>query len=72
MGAREKHAWLRLIRTPQIGSVTFWELLSHFGSGETALDALPEFAKRGAKFSAHSIPSAQAIEKSSKRLMPPG
>lgn len=26
-----KRAWLRLIRTPHVGGVTFWELLGHFG-----------------------------------------
>ena len=58
----EKRAWLRLSRTPQIGSVTFWELVSYFGNAETALKALPELAKRGARFSAHSIPTPQDIE----------
>jgi DNA processing protein len=58
----EKNAWLRLIRTPRIGSVTFWALLSHFGSADAALAALPEFARHGARFSARSIPSQAAIE----------
>ncbi|MBI4725050.1 MAG: DNA-protecting protein DprA [Rhodomicrobium sp.] len=57
----EKLAWLRLIRTPQIGGVTFWELLSHFGSAEAALEALPEFAKHGSRISPRSIPTAAAI-----------
>jgi DNA processing protein len=56
-----KRAWLRLIRTPHIGGVTFWELLSHFGSAEAALEALPEFAKLGSRISPGSIPAEAAI-----------
>jgi DNA processing protein len=41
----EKLSWLRLIRTPHIGVITFWELLSHFGSASAALEALPEFCE---------------------------
>ncbi len=60
LSEREKRAWLRLIRTPQIGGVSFWELLAHFGSAEAALEALPEFAVRGG-FSPRSIPSMNSI-----------
>jgi DNA processing protein len=55
-----KRAWLRLVRTPQIGGVTFWELLKHFGSAEAALDALPEFAQQGGR--AHKAPSDAMID----------
>ncbi len=57
-----KRAWLRLIRTPHIGGVTFWELLAHFGSAEAALEALPEFAKLGSRISVRSIPGQAAID----------
>ncbi len=56
-----KRAWLRLIRTPHIGGVTFWELLAHFGSAEAALEALPEFAKHGSRILPGSIPAEAAI-----------
>ncbi len=58
----EKRAWLRLIRTPHIGAVTFWELLSHFGSAGAALEALPEFAKYGSRISLRTISSVAAVE----------
>ena len=58
-----KRAWLRLIRTPHIGGVTFWALLAHFGSAEAAIEALPEFVKHGSRISARSIPAPAAIEK---------
>jgi DNA processing protein len=57
----EKRAWLRLVRTPQIGAVTFWDLLSQFGSAQAALEALPEFARIGSRVSVRSIPSANTI-----------
>ena len=59
---KTKRAWLRLIRTPHIGGVTFWELLSHFGSAEAALEALPEFARHGSRISVRSIASEAVID----------
>jgi DNA processing protein len=41
--------WLRLIRTPSIGPVTFRELINHFGSAAGALDALPGLLRRAGK-----------------------
>jgi DNA processing protein len=58
----ERLARLRLIRTPNIGGVTFWELLSHFGSATRALDALPEFAKYGSRVLTHNIPPLASVE----------
>src|SRR5687767_1464471 len=49
LSAGEKTAWLRLIRSDDIGPVTFRELLDHFGSAETALDAVPDLAARGGR-----------------------
>jgi DNA processing protein len=45
----ERLAWLRLIRSENIGPVTFHELLAHFGSAEAAIDAVPELATRGGR-----------------------
>ncbi len=47
LSARQRVAWLRLIRSDNIGPVTFRELINHFGSAEKALDALPELSRRG-------------------------
>lgn len=38
---------LRLIRSDNIGPRTFRSLLHHFGSARTALERLPDLAKRG-------------------------
>jgi DNA processing protein len=40
-------ARLRLIRSDQIGPITYFHLLARFGSAEAALDAIPELAARG-------------------------
>jgi DNA processing protein len=43
----EKLAWLQLARTPQIGPVTFAQLIGRFGSAAEAIMALPHLARRG-------------------------
>jgi DNA processing protein len=40
-------AKLRLIRSPNIGPVTYRQLISRFGNAKAALDALPDLAMRG-------------------------
>ena len=47
MGEASRRAWLRLIRSENVGPVTFRDLVNHFGSAREALDALPELARRG-------------------------
>ncbi|CAN5368353.1 DNA-processing protein DprA [soil metagenome] len=39
--------WLRLIRSDNVGPRTFRSLVNHFGSARTALERLPDLAKRG-------------------------
>ena len=68
----EKLAWLRLIRTPLIGVITFWELLSHFGSASAAIEALPEFAKFGSRVTARTIPTVAAAGAELKRAAAAG
>ncbi|MDI9349719.1 MAG: DNA-processing protein DprA [Candidatus Symbiobacter sp.] len=45
----EKIDWLRLLRSDQIGPVTFLHLLERFGTARAALEALPDLARRGGK-----------------------
>ena len=42
----QKIAWLRLIRTPNVGPQTFRQLIKRTGSAEAAIDALPTLASR--------------------------
>lgn len=39
--------WLRLIRSENVGPRTFRSLVNHYGGARTALEALPELARRG-------------------------
>lgn len=45
--AQQAIARLRLIRTAQIGPVTYRQLLTRFGSAQAALEAVPHLAARG-------------------------
>lgn len=45
----QRLAWLRLIRSENIGPATFRDLLNHTGSAERALEFLPELSRRGGK-----------------------
>ena len=58
----ERLARLRLIRTPHVGPVSWHQLMQRFGSGEAALDALPDLALRGGAGKAR-IASAEAAER---------
>lgn len=43
----QRIGWLRLIRTENVGPVSFQQLLNRYGSAEAALDALPRLVQRG-------------------------
>lgn len=49
LSAKEKTARLRLIRTENVGPVTFRQLISRYKSAERAIEMLPELAKRGGR-----------------------
>jgi DNA processing protein len=49
LNPEERLDWLRLIRTEQVGRVTFFQLLQRFGSASAALEALPALARRGGR-----------------------
>ncbi len=59
---RERTDWLRLIRSENVGPVTFWHLLRHFGSVADALEALPELSRRGGRSKPVRIASVAAAE----------
>lgn len=46
---RQKLAWLRLIRSENVGPATFHRLVAHAGSAEAALEMLPELSRRGGR-----------------------
>ncbi len=45
----QRLACLRLIRSQNVGPVTFRSLINHFGGAQAALEALPELAGRGGR-----------------------
>ena len=58
----QRRAWLRLARTPNVGPVTFAQLIARFGTAEAALDALPRLVQRGGGDKAR-IPSNDEIDR---------
>lgn len=48
-GADERIDRLRLLRSENVGPITFRQLLRRFGSAAAALEALPELARRGGR-----------------------
>ncbi|CAN7248340.1 DNA-processing protein DprA [Rhizobium rhizogenes] len=44
---KQRIAWLRLIRSDNVGPSTFRDLIHHYGSAEAALAALPDLSQRG-------------------------
>ncbi|HXE17284.1 MAG TPA: DNA-processing protein DprA [Stellaceae bacterium] len=72
----ERMDWLRLIRTENIGPITFYQLLQRYGSATAALDALPDLAKRGGRNGSLRIPTRAdalkemaAVERAGARLI---
>ena len=57
LSEEQKLNWLRLIRTRNVGPVTFWRMINHFGGAAKALEMLPEYARRGGKKLASPITS---------------
>lgn len=56
---------MRLARTPRVGPVTFFQLLSRFGSAKRALQELPKISARHTQ---RAIPSKAHIEEEYERL----
>ncbi|MFC3705771.1 DNA-processing protein DprA [Devosia honganensis] len=45
----QRIAWLRLVRTENVGPVTFRQLLNRFGSAEAAIASLPELSRKAGR-----------------------
>lgn len=54
----DRLARLRLIRTENVGPITFRQLMARFGTAQEALDALPSLAGRAGRRRRLAIPSA--------------
>ncbi|HEY0013445.1 MAG TPA: DNA-processing protein DprA [Allosphingosinicella sp.] len=52
-------ARLRLIRSENIGPITYFQLLARFGSAQAAIDAIPDLAARGGGRAPRLVPRSQ-------------
>jgi DNA processing protein len=68
----ERFDWLRLIRSENVGPITFYQLLARFGSAGAALDALPEIARRGGRERPLAIAAKAAVERELESLRQAG
>ncbi|MDR3514576.1 MAG: DNA-processing protein DprA [Azospirillaceae bacterium] len=59
----ERTDWLRLIRTENVGPITFFRLIEQFGSAAAALDALPTLARRGGRAKPLVVPAKAEIRR---------
>ena len=59
----ERIDWLRLSRAAHVGPITFFALLSRFGSATRAIDELPRLAARSGRAKPVAIPSANDIRR---------
>ncbi len=60
LNERQRIAWLRLIRSGNIGPATFRALVNQFGGAEAAIEALPALLRSGGR--AQSIRLCTAME----------
>lgn len=54
---------IRLIRTENVGPVTFFTLLRRYGSASRALGALPDLARRGGRAKTPTVPAREDAER---------
>lgn len=68
LSERERRDWLRLIRSDQIGPVTFHQLLKRYGSASEALARLPEIANNRKRLKLCSADAVEAEMEAADRL----
>jgi len=59
---RERIDWLRLMRSENVGPITFRQLIERFGTAARALDALPALSRKGGKGRTLAACTPQAAE----------
>ncbi|MCT2558278.1 DNA-processing protein DprA [Tsuneonella sp. YG55] len=67
LAQQEAFARIRLLRSPNIGPVSYRQLLARFGTAEAAIDALPDLGKRGGRAYVAAAPERIAEEISQVR-----
>lgn len=59
----QRLSWLRLLRSENIGAVSFRNLIDHYKTAENALAALPELSRKGGGAASLKIASLEDAEK---------
>ncbi len=65
---QERLDWLRLWRSEQIGPMTFFQLLRFYGSAATAIERLPELARRSGRIKPMRLCARDEAEREIARL----
>lgn len=61
LSAADRLDWLLLIRSENVGPITFYRIMERFGSAAAALEALPALARHGGRGKAIKVcPKAEA------------
>ncbi len=60
---RQRLSWLRLLRSENVGAVSFRNLINHYKTAENALAALPELSRKGGNSASIKIVSLEEAEK---------
>ncbi|WP_208435794.1 DNA-processing protein DprA [Bartonella phoceensis] len=60
---RQRLNWLRLLRSENIGAVSFRNLIDHYKTAENALEALPELSRKGGLPTSVRITTIEEAEK---------
>lgn len=68
LSAAERLDWCCLARSENIGPVTFFELLRHFGTAKAALEAVPAMAERGGRRRPIKLCSRSAAEREMRAI----
>ena len=68
LGEAERLEWLRLIRSENVGPVTFYRLLEFCGSAGEALARLPDLARKGGRKRALKIAGMAEVEAEYEKL----
>lgn len=63
MHDKERLSWMQLIRTENVGPITFHKFIDRYGSATKALEALPELEKRSGRKKPLKVPPIGLIEK---------
>ena len=68
LSAAERLDWLRLIRSENVGPITFYRLIERFGSAARALEGLPDLARRGGRRKPMTVCPRAAAEREMEAL----